>query len=304
MTVTAGVAAIKGTYAGTCVLSDLHEPASLVMKLDGAGAPGTIGATVNVGFADGGDGTTRVTWDADAVVGGMIGGVGQRMLTSVSKRMAGEFFGNVDKALSGGLPAARAAGAASEAAVPAAGQVFTAPATTSRHLQPVRLRQGHRRRRRPGPPRRRRRLPVRAAAVSWRSGYPVDRVSRDVRRRCNPDKRAGTTPKFGPDARPDRRLDRPGDGGGHREPRDLVRRADGPPPGPDRREEPPAQRRSSASTRTGPGTAPARPTGRRTTSAGRCTGCRGRSRTPTRWRGGGRPTARPCTPTTCRSATS
>ena len=76
------------------------------MKLDGAGAPGTIGATVNVGFADGGDGTTRVTWDADAVVGGMIGGVGQRMLTSVSKRMAGEFFGNVDKALSGTLPAA------------------------------------------------------------------------------------------------------------------------------------------------------------------------------------------------------
>ena len=107
MTVTAGVAAIKGTYAGTCVLSDLSEPSSLVMKLDGAGAPGTIGATVNVGFADGGDGTTRVTWDADAVVGGMIGGVGQRMLTSVSKRMAGEFFGNVDKALSGTLAAAR-----------------------------------------------------------------------------------------------------------------------------------------------------------------------------------------------------
>jgi carbon monoxide dehydrogenase subunit G len=127
MTVTAGVAAIKGTYAGTCVLSDLQEPSSLVMKLDGAGAPGTIGATVNVGFADGGDGTTRVTWDADAVVGGMIGGVGQRMLTSVSKRMAGEFFGNVDKALSGSLPAAAAEAAGSGDAVPAAGQVFTAP---------------------------------------------------------------------------------------------------------------------------------------------------------------------------------
>jgi uncharacterized protein len=124
MTVTAGVAAIKGTYAGTCVLSDLSEPASLVMKLDGAGAPGTIGATVNVGFADGGDGTTRVTWDADAVVGGMIGGVGQRMLTSVSKRMAGEFFGNVDKALSGTL-AAVPVGSSPDAA-PAAGQVFTA----------------------------------------------------------------------------------------------------------------------------------------------------------------------------------
>jgi hypothetical protein len=130
MTVTAGVAAIKGTYAGICVLSDLAAPSSLVMRLDGAGAPGTIGATVNVGFADGGDGTTRVTWDADAVVGGMIGGVGQRMLTSVSKRMAGEFFGNVDRALSGTLPAAAAAEEAVPAAAPAFGQVFTAPPST------------------------------------------------------------------------------------------------------------------------------------------------------------------------------
>ena len=129
MTVTAGVAAIKGTYAGTCVLSDLTEPASLVMKLDGAGAPGTIGATVNVAFASAEDGTTRVTWDADAVVGGMIGGVGQRMLTSVSKRMAGEFFGNVDKALSGTLAAAPVG--SSPDAAPVAGQVFTAPPSSA-----------------------------------------------------------------------------------------------------------------------------------------------------------------------------
>ena len=45
MTVTAGVASIKGTYAGSCELRDLVEHESLVMKLDGAGAPGTIGAT-------------------------------------------------------------------------------------------------------------------------------------------------------------------------------------------------------------------------------------------------------------------
>ena len=48
MTVTAGVAAIKGTYAGSCELSDLDQHSSLVMKLQGAGAPGTIGADVNV----------------------------------------------------------------------------------------------------------------------------------------------------------------------------------------------------------------------------------------------------------------
>jgi uncharacterized protein len=127
MTVTAGVAAIKGTYAGTCVLSDLTEPASLVMKLDGAGAPGTIGATVNVGFASAEDGTTRVTWDADAVVGGMIGGVGQRMLTSVSKRMAGEFFDNVAHAMGGGLGEPATAVPAAAPSGGEVGQVFTAP---------------------------------------------------------------------------------------------------------------------------------------------------------------------------------
>ena len=129
MTVTAGVASIRGTYAGSCELRDLVEHESLVMKLDGAGAPGTIGATVNVRFTPEGS-TTRVSYDADAVVGGMIGGVGQRMLTSVSKRMAGEFFGNVDAAIAGGPVAApTAAGATPVAAEPAAvGQVFSAPA--------------------------------------------------------------------------------------------------------------------------------------------------------------------------------
>ena len=131
MTVTAGVAAIKGTYAGSCELSDLDPHSSLVMKLQGAGAPGTIGADVNVAFRDGGDGTTTITYDADAIVGGMVGGVGQRMLTSVSRRMAGEFFGNVDAVLTGLAPAV-AAGipGAAPTTVPsaeAAPGVFVAP---------------------------------------------------------------------------------------------------------------------------------------------------------------------------------
>lgn len=111
MVVTAGVASIKGTYQGKVQLSDLHQHESLLMHAEGASAAGTIGVDVRVRFTDGGDGTTQIDYDADAVVGGMIGGVGQRMLTSVSKRMAGEFFGNVDKALSGQLPVAAAVAA-------------------------------------------------------------------------------------------------------------------------------------------------------------------------------------------------
>jgi len=119
MTVTAGVAAIKGTYDGTCTLTDLVEHESLVMRLRGAGAPGTIDATVNVAFEAAEDGT-RISYEADAVVGGMVGGVGQRMLSSVSKRMANEFFDNVAGALGEPAPA--------EAAVPSAAGVYERPA--------------------------------------------------------------------------------------------------------------------------------------------------------------------------------
>ncbi|SFN94495.1 hypothetical protein SAMN05216207_102536 [Pseudonocardia ammonioxydans] len=99
MTVTAGVAAVKGTYAGRCALSDLKPHESLVMTLTGAGGPGTIDAVVDVGFDDLGADGTRISYAADATVGGMVGGVGQRMLASVSKRMAAEFFGNVGSAI-------------------------------------------------------------------------------------------------------------------------------------------------------------------------------------------------------------
>ena len=137
MTVTAGVAAIRGTYDGSCVLSGLAEHESLVMRLTGAGAPGTIDATVRVSFAEA-EGLTTVTYDADAVVGGMVGGVGQRMLGSVSKRMAKEFFDNVANAIaSTGVPAGDGGPpdwSLSRSATPddalssGAGQVFTAPA--------------------------------------------------------------------------------------------------------------------------------------------------------------------------------
>jgi uncharacterized protein len=124
MTVTAGVAAIRGTYSGTCVMSDLDPHSSLVMRVQGAGAPGTVDATVKVSFDEVGAGT-EVAWDADAIVGGMVGGVGQRMLSSVARRMAGEMFDGVGRELAGGPTPT---GAAETGAVEAAEGVYTAPA--------------------------------------------------------------------------------------------------------------------------------------------------------------------------------
>lgn len=98
MRVTAGVAAIKGTYDGQVSISDKVEPGSLRLRAIGSGAPGTIDANVEVRLsaANGGTGT-ELSYDADAVVGGTIGGVGQRMLAGVTRKMAGEFFTALDQ---------------------------------------------------------------------------------------------------------------------------------------------------------------------------------------------------------------
>ncbi len=100
MNVSVGVGAIRGTYAGEVRLTDQQRPTSYVMHASGAGAPGNARAKVLISLAEDGDGgTTTLTYSADAVIGGPVAGVGQRMITGVAKRMAGQFFTAIDQEL-------------------------------------------------------------------------------------------------------------------------------------------------------------------------------------------------------------
>lgn len=142
MTISAGVASIKGTYQGDVSLDDLRAPESFVMRAAGAGAPGTVSADVRVTLAEAGENQTRLDYEADATVGGVIGGVGQRVLSGVAKKTANEFFSNVDDLLTGKLPAADVAahpdvpagaeGPTGAAGASSSGQSFTLPAGSSR----------------------------------------------------------------------------------------------------------------------------------------------------------------------------
>lgn len=135
MTVTAGVASIKGVYQGEVALADPEEPERFVLRARGQGAPGTVEATVRVQLSEV-EGGTRVDYDAEAVVGGMIGGVGQRMLSAVAKRTAGDFFSAVERHLLAVAAGGVAAATGTETAVAAEAQpvadqtVFTRPART------------------------------------------------------------------------------------------------------------------------------------------------------------------------------
>jgi carbon monoxide dehydrogenase subunit G len=122
MRVTMGVAAVRGAYDGTVRLEDIAAPKSLRLKASGAGSPGTVEADVDVALELCEDGGTRVTYNADAEVGGPIGGVGQRMLSGVTKKMAGQFFAALDADIAGVRPEERAvAPLPTAAAVPQAG---------------------------------------------------------------------------------------------------------------------------------------------------------------------------------------
>ena len=147
LTVSLGVASIKGSYSGEVAFSDLQEPTSLTMRAKGSGGPGTIDTTVAVALAGLPDGTTRVDYDADAVVGGMVGGVGQRVLAGAAKKTAGRFFLAIDDVLTGAVPSTAVPSAAvpttavstmaGEPGVPAAAMpALSPPAAPSRGARP------------------------------------------------------------------------------------------------------------------------------------------------------------------------
>lgn len=126
MNVSVGVGAIRGTYAGEVKLSDKQHPTSYVMHASGAGAPGNARAQVTINLEPADGGKTNLTYSADAVIGGPVAGVGQRMITGVAKRMAGQFFTAIDAELTGtaapvAAAAAPAAATASDASLVAGG---------------------------------------------------------------------------------------------------------------------------------------------------------------------------------------
>ncbi len=93
-----GVAAVKGTFEGKVRLFDLKPPESYRMAVEGSGGPGFIRGETQITLTEA-EGGTRVTYTADVQVGGLIAGVGQRMLGGVSKMMADQFFNKMAQLL-------------------------------------------------------------------------------------------------------------------------------------------------------------------------------------------------------------
>jgi carbon monoxide dehydrogenase subunit G len=86
-----GVAAIKGEYEGRIQVDDVEFPSYYVINGEGSGKPGYVKVRVDC-HLDATELGTSMRWSSDAEVGGLIAGIGGRVLTGISKHMAKQFF--------------------------------------------------------------------------------------------------------------------------------------------------------------------------------------------------------------------
>ena len=87
--------------AGPLANARYAEPFTLLiayLAYEGSGGPGFVRSDTLITLSDM-DGGTRVAYSADVQVGGLIAGVGQRMLGGVSKMMADQFFNRMGELL-------------------------------------------------------------------------------------------------------------------------------------------------------------------------------------------------------------
>ena len=91
-----GIAAVKGTYTGKVGIVDVEEPVRYTLQGEGAGAPGFMKGSSVIELQESDEGT-NVVYEGTMEVGGLVAGVGQRMISGVVKMMLKQFFNNMSK---------------------------------------------------------------------------------------------------------------------------------------------------------------------------------------------------------------
>lgn len=86
-----GVAAVRGDYEGKVKVIDVKAPVHYVIEGEGAGAPGFVKLSMDCRLEPHEAGTL-MKWKCDATVGGLIASIGGKVLSGISKFMAKQFF--------------------------------------------------------------------------------------------------------------------------------------------------------------------------------------------------------------------
>jgi carbon monoxide dehydrogenase subunit G len=96
-----GIAAVKGSYKGKFEIADPAPPRRTRLIGEGKGLPGFVKGEASIQLSPQ-DGGTLISYEGDVQVGGLLAGVGQRMIGGVAKMMLEHFFKNLEKLLQSG----------------------------------------------------------------------------------------------------------------------------------------------------------------------------------------------------------
>lgn len=91
-TMEVGVGPIKGTFQGKILMAEKDPPRSYKLVIEGSGAAGFVRGEGVLALAEEESNQTAVHVSGDAQVGGLVAGVGQRLIEGVTKQMMGQFF--------------------------------------------------------------------------------------------------------------------------------------------------------------------------------------------------------------------
>lgn len=92
---------IKATFAGEVTLKNLNPPHSYTIAGEGKGGiAGFAKGGADVTLTEDGPDTTVLKYEAKADVGGKIAQLGSRLITSTSKKLAGQFFSSFNEKVS------------------------------------------------------------------------------------------------------------------------------------------------------------------------------------------------------------
>lgn len=102
-TVTAKVGPVKATFNGQVRLENINAPESYSIVGEGKGGiAGFAKGGADVLLKEEGPDTTTLSYDVKAQVGGKLAQMGGRLIDSTAKKLAGQFFDNFARHVSGG----------------------------------------------------------------------------------------------------------------------------------------------------------------------------------------------------------
>lgn len=93
-----GIAAVKGTYKGMAEVADPRPPEKYRLIVEGGGSPGFVKGEALIELRHQNQ-STIVSYQGEGQVGGLIAGVGQRLIGGIAKMMLGQFFKQIDREL-------------------------------------------------------------------------------------------------------------------------------------------------------------------------------------------------------------